>query len=73
MSEYKRGDKSGPVWKKAAEAGREYITPEDVQECIDAGESRQPIWEDVLIAVDIMSAEDASLCAFLALNFEKGT
>jgi hypothetical protein len=63
-----RGDKTGPVWRLATDRGRGYITPEDVGDAINAGATREEVWRDVLIAVDIKSAEDASLCAFMALN-----
>ena len=63
-----RGDMSGPVWQRALNAGRKYITPEDVNSACDAGEPEEAVWRDVLIAVDIKSAEDASACAFVALR-----
>jgi hypothetical protein len=63
-----RGDRSGPVWTLATARGHNYITPEDVGDAIASGATRDDVWRDVLIAADIKSAEDLSLCAFMALD-----
>lgn len=64
------------VISRAEAAGREYITPEDVQDAIDAGEPIADIRLDVLGVIGKalgMGAEDASLCAFLAWNNQPTT
>jgi len=56
------------VWTIAKADGRDYITPDDIDEAIDAGESQLDVWGEVLQAVEAKAAEDASLCAFTALT-----
>jgi hypothetical protein len=56
------------VWKRAIAKERKYITPEDVDAAIDAGAAQLDIWREVLQAVEAKAAEDASLCAFVALT-----
>lgn len=62
---------SAPVWAIAARKGRPWpgpITPEDVGDAIEEGADPTAVMLDVLVAVDARAAEDASLCAFVALD-----
>jgi len=69
MSAYNRTPDDGcPVWAQARTSGRDYITPEDVKDALDAGAGATAVARGVLIAVDIGLAEDASLCAFVLLS-----
>lgn len=57
----------------AAEHKRDYITPEDVQEAINAGAERLFLWEELLAILGkqrSLGAEDAGLCCFIAWRFE---
>ena len=56
------------LWDLAKADGRDYITPEDVSDAIEKGQSQTDVWLEVLQAVEAKAAEDASLCAFLALD-----
>lgn len=59
----------------ARSKGRDYITPEDVGEVLEAGGDAVGVAIDVLAAVgkQTVGLEDASLCAFLAWEaLEKG-
>jgi hypothetical protein len=57
----------------AAAEGRTYITPEDVQDAIDAGADRLALYTELLQWIERRGAEDASLCAFVALQFQRST
>jgi len=57
-------------WYWAAEAKRQYLTPEDVTEAKKHGASRLKAYTAVLQAVERKAAEDASCCAFVALKDE---
>ncbi len=57
-------------WFHAEQAGRNYLTPEDVNEAIDAGGTRLEIWTDVLKAIEMHAVEDASCTAFVALKLK---
>jgi hypothetical protein len=59
-------------WHHAAKAGREYLTPEDVTAAVAAGGTVLGVAKAVLEAVEAKAAEDASLCAFVALKTFKG-
>lgn len=56
------------VWEVAKENGRDYITPEDIADAAFQGADEHTVWQEVLEAIDAKSAEDASLCAFVALR-----
>lgn len=58
-------------WAFAKAAGRDYLTPEDVTNGIEAGASVLVVAQAVLEAVEGKMAEDASLCAFVALKMFK--
>lgn len=55
-------------WAFAKAAGRDYLTPEDVTAGLEAGASVLMTAQAVLQAVEGKMAEDASLCAFIALK-----
>ena len=57
----------------AEKVGRRYLTPEDVVSAYVFGGTREEAWESVLRAVDARGIEDASLCAFIALNGPSGS
>jgi len=61
-----RGNSDGPVWQRALP--REYITPEDVSDALSSGADPLEVARDILVAVDLGAAEDASLCAFNLLD-----
>ncbi len=62
-------EKKNP-WAYAIEAGRDYLTPEDVADAIKEGAERLAIYETVLDAINRKSTEDTSLCAFVAVHSE---
>lgn len=51
---------------------RDYITPEDVQDAIDAGADRLSLWGDLLeiLGGKGAGAEDWSLCCYIAHRLE---
>lgn len=55
----------------AKQQGRDYITPEDVEEALKRGADRQAVREEVLRAVARKQCEDPSACAFTALNWKE--
>lgn len=57
-------------WAYARERGRDYLTPEDLTDAIEAGADRDTIWRATLDAISRKVAEDKSLCAFVALEME---
>lgn len=59
-------------WYHAWARQRDYLTPEDVTAAIEAQASVLDVTQAVLQAVELKCAEDASLCAFLALEMFKG-
>jgi hypothetical protein len=68
------------IFSRATEAGREYVTPEDVQDCIDAGEDVYETRRDVLgliggafMGEPSFGIEDSKLCAFLAYDYTPTT
>jgi hypothetical protein len=58
-------------WSHAAENGRNYITPEDIQDAIDAGADQMVLSVAVLKALGQKKCEDWSCCAFVAGNFKR--
>ena len=56
----------------AAAAGRAYITPEDVQDAIDAGMDKISLYTELLSWIEGGTVEDTRLAAFVALQFEPG-
>lgn len=51
-------------------AGRDYITPEDIEATIRSGSgTKQELLEIVLVAIANRTCEDPSGCAFAALTF----
>jgi hypothetical protein len=65
---YDRRPTDGPVWTRALTAGRDFITPSDVDAALDAGVDVLAVVADVLVAIDIGAIEDRSLCAFTLLD-----
>jgi len=59
-------------WYHTRLAGREYLTPEDVDDAIKVGGTVLRVTEAVLQAVDLKCIEDASAAAFVALKMFKG-
>lgn len=59
-------------WYFSKQEGRDYLTPEDVDDAIKAGCTPVTALRVVCEAVESKSVEDPSLCAFIALEyFEK--
>ena len=60
--------------EKAKLAGREYITPEDVQEAVNEGVNKLALCDELLAILGKqrdLGAEDSGLCAFIAHRYEK--
>jgi hypothetical protein len=55
-------------WVYARAAGRDYITPEDIETALASGEPRDNVAGDVLWAINDSRTEDARLCAFVAVD-----
>lgn len=58
-------------WAHAEKNGRCYLTPEDVADAIDAGADYVSVYRAVLMAVERRAAEDAGLCAYIALEWDE--
>lgn len=54
-------------WTFATKAGRDYLTPEDIDDAIEAGASRLNIYQAALEATYRNTAEDPRACAFSAV------
>lgn len=53
---------------------RDYITPEDVQDALDADAPRIEVWDELLAILGKqrgLGAEDAGLCCFVAREHNK--
>ena len=59
-------------WYHAWAHQRDYLTPEDVTAAVEAQASIVDVAQAVLQAVEMKAAEDASLCAFIALKMFNG-
>ena len=65
----------GRLAAKAKTSGRDYITPEDVQDVIGGARAeRLELWGELLAIVGKqrgLGVEDTGLCCFLAHQFER--
>ena len=59
-------------WDNAIANLRQFLSTEDIEAAVQAGAPRLDIWRTVLQAIDNRTAEDAALCAHIALKARKG-
>jgi hypothetical protein len=54
----------------AAAEGRAYVTPEDVQNAIDAGAEKVVLFEELLRHIESRNVEDVTLACFVAVQWK---